>query len=114
MSTSIRIKVRRHFLEVRSCVIIAAIFGVLLGPLIFCAQAQISTGDQETLLAHLNAVINWYKKLTTDVPPGQEPSDAIYSANAQNLGAQVVRLAFQSARAPYFVSLPACTIRSAF
>lgn len=99
MSTSIRIKVRRHFLEICSCVIIAAIFGVLLGPLIFCAQAQISTGDQETLLAHLNAVINWYKKLTTDVPPGQEPSDAIYSANAQNLGAQVVRLAFQSARA---------------
>lgn len=35
----------------------------------------------------------------TDVPPGQEPSDAIYSTNAQNLGAQVVRLAFQSARA---------------
>lgn len=99
MSTSIRIKVHRHFLEIGSCVIIAAIFGVLLGPLIFCAQAQISTGDQETLLAHLNAVINWYKKLTTDVPPGQEPSDAIYSANAQNLGAQVVRLAFQSARA---------------
>ena len=51
------------------------------------------------LLAHLNAAINWYKNLTTQVPPGQEPSDTIYSTNAENLGAEVVRLAFQSARA---------------
>ena len=78
---------------------IAVVFGVLFEPLMFRAHAQTSAGDQETLLAHLNAVINWYKKLTTDVPPGQEPSDAIYSTNVQNLGAQVARLAFQSARA---------------
>jgi small-conductance mechanosensitive channel len=94
MSTPTRIKVR-----LRYGLILTAICGTLLEPLMFRAHAQTSPGDQETLLAHLNAVINWYKKLMTDVPPGQEPSDAIYSTNAQTLGAQVVRLAFQSARA---------------
>jgi small-conductance mechanosensitive channel len=68
----------------------------------FFAGATLSQNDADipnTLLAHLNAAINWYKNLTTQVPPGQEPSDTIYSTNAENLGAEVVRLAFQSARA---------------
>lgn len=55
--------------------------------------------DNSDVLAHLNAAINWYKNLTTKVPAGTEPSDAIYLSNAENYGAQVVRLAFQSARA---------------
>jgi small-conductance mechanosensitive channel len=66
------------------------------------AGATLSQNDADipnNLLAHLNAAINWYKNLTTHVPPGQEPSDTIYSTNAENLGAEVVRLAFQSARA---------------
>jgi len=56
-----------------------------------------NTGDD--VLAHLNAAISWYKNLTAKVPAGPEPSDAIYLNNAQNFGAQVVRLAFQSAKA---------------
>ncbi len=55
--------------------------------------------DNGDVLMHLNAAINWYKNLTTKVPAGTEPSDAIYLSNAENYGAQVVRLAFQSARA---------------
>jgi small-conductance mechanosensitive channel len=69
----------------------------------FFAGATLSQNNDadlsNNLLAHLNAAINWYKNLTTQVPPGQEPSDTIYSTNAENLGAEVVRLAFQSARA---------------
>jgi small-conductance mechanosensitive channel len=69
----------------------------------FFAGATLSQNSDadlsNNLLAHLNAAINWYKNLTTQVPPGQEPSDTIYSTNAENLGAEVVRLAFQSARA---------------
>jgi small-conductance mechanosensitive channel len=69
----------------------------------FFAGASLSQNNNadipNNLLAHLNAAINWYKNLTTQVPPGQEPSDTIYSTNAENLGAEVVRLAFQSARA---------------
>jgi small-conductance mechanosensitive channel len=88
-----------RFSKIRGWLIATAVAGILLEPVMFRANAQTGGADQDTLLAHLNAVINWYKKLTTDVPPGSEPSDTIYATNAQNLAAQVVRLAFQSARA---------------
>lgn len=55
--------------------------------------------NQDAVLAHLNAAINWYKNLTAQIPAGQQPSDEIYLSNAESLGSQVVRLAFQSARA---------------
>jgi small-conductance mechanosensitive channel len=55
--------------------------------------------DRDDVLSHLNAVIHWYQDSTTKIKAGQQPSDAIYVTNAQNLGAQAVRLAFQSARA---------------
>src|SRR6266436_5796114 len=55
--------------------------------------------DRDGLLGHLNAVITWYRDVTGKVQPTGLPSDAIYQDNAQNLAAQVVRLAFQSARA---------------
>ena len=97
MFTPNRVTVRSLF-TIGHWLIAAAIAGFLVEPLMVRAQAQGVAADQETLLTHLNEVINWYKKLTTDVPPGAEPSDAIYATNAQNLGAQVVRLAFQSAR----------------
>src|SRR6185369_3231768 len=55
--------------------------------------------DRDALLGHLGAVIIWYRDVTTKVQPTGLPSDAIYQDNAQTLGAQVVRLAFQSAHA---------------
>ncbi len=55
--------------------------------------------DEAAILHHLNEVINWYRRCTTGVPSIGLPSDAIYQDNMQRLGAQVVRLAFQSARA---------------
>ena len=61
--------------------------------------AQNAAPDQSDILAHINATINWYKNLTSKVPAGAEPSDAIYLTTAESLGAQAVRLAFQSARA---------------
>jgi small-conductance mechanosensitive channel len=78
----------------------ATAFGIAMTFFAGITQSQNNDSDMPAnLLAHLNAAINWYKNLTTQVPPGQEPSDTIYSTNAENLGAQVVRLAFQSARA---------------
>lgn len=56
-------------------------------------------GNHSDVLAHLNAAINWYKDLTAKVPAGIEPSDSIYLSNAENYSEQVVKLAFQSARA---------------
>ncbi len=54
--------------------------------------------DTSATLHHLNQIINWYRHTTTGLSIGQ-PSDAIYQDNAQSLGAQAVRLAFQSAKA---------------
>lgn len=50
-------------------------------------------------LHHLNQVISWYRHCTTGIHSVGLPSDAIYQDNTQSLGAQAVRLAFQSARA---------------
>jgi hypothetical protein len=53
--------------------------------------------DSNAPVHHLNQVINWYRHATTGVPSVGLPSDTIYQDNTNNLGAQVVKLAFQSA-----------------
>src|ERR1700722_7209809 len=53
----------------------------------------------DAVLDHLNAVIDWYRNTTTRVPTVGLPSDAVYQFNAQNMAAEVVQLAFQSAQA---------------
>ena len=86
----------------RRCFWLSVAIAAALTISLFAGATRSQNNDADisnNLLAHLNAAINWYKNLTTQVPPGQEPSDTIYSTNAENLGAEVVRLAFQSARA---------------
>jgi small-conductance mechanosensitive channel len=60
------------------------------------APAQL---DRDAILHHLNAVITWYRDVTTKIKPVGLPSDAIYQDNTRELAADAVRLAFQSARA---------------
>src|SRR5947209_8442987 len=55
--------------------------------------------DSNAPLHHLNQVISWYRQATTGISSVGLPSDTIYQDNAKTLGAQVVKLAFQSARA---------------
>jgi small-conductance mechanosensitive channel len=55
--------------------------------------------DDDDALHHLNQVISWYRRSTTGIQSVGMPSDAIYQDNTRSLGAQVVRLAFQSAKA---------------
>src|SRR5579871_3484708 len=55
--------------------------------------------DSDAALHHLNQVISWYRHATTGVSSVGLPSDTIYEDNTKDLGAQVVRLAFQSAKA---------------
>jgi small-conductance mechanosensitive channel len=57
------------------------------------------TLDGSAALHHLNQIISWYRHSTTSIQSVGLPSDAIYQDNTQTLGAQAVRLAFQSARA---------------
>src|SRR5947209_7042305 len=54
--------------------------------------------DGNAALHHLNQVISWYRHSTTGVRDVGLPSDAIYQDNAKALGAEVVQLAFQSAK----------------
>jgi small-conductance mechanosensitive channel len=54
--------------------------------------------DTNAPLHHLNQVISWYRHATTGVSSVGLPSDAIYQDNTKNLGAQIVKLAFQSAK----------------
>src|SRR3984957_15619405 len=60
------------------------------------APAQL---DRDAILHHLNAVITWYRDVTSKVKPVGLPSDAIYQDNTRSLAAEAVRLAFQAARA---------------
>jgi len=53
----------------------------------------------DAALHHLNQVISWYRHSTTGIQTVGLPSDAIYQDNAQSLGAEVAKLAFQSAKA---------------
>ncbi|MGA8216528.1 MAG: hypothetical protein WB799_23275, partial [Candidatus Sulfotelmatobacter sp.] len=55
--------------------------------------------DAAAVLHHLNQVISWYRHSTAGVQSVGLSSDAIYHDNAQSLEAEVVRLAFQSAKA---------------
>ena len=55
--------------------------------------------DTGLTLHHLNQIISWYRHATTGIRSVGLPSDAIYEENTRNLGAQAVRLGFQSAKA---------------
>jgi len=55
--------------------------------------------DGSLALQHLNQTISWYRHSTTGIQPIGLATDAIYQDNTRSLGEEVVRFAFQSARA---------------
>jgi len=55
--------------------------------------------DGDAAVEHLNHVISWFHHSTTGLQSVGLPSDAIYQDNMQGFAAEVVRLAFQSAKA---------------
>jgi small-conductance mechanosensitive channel len=65
-----------------------------------CTKAQTANGlSSDAIVDHLNAVIDWYRQVSSRVPPASLPSDAVYQMNAQTMSVEVVQLAFQSAQA---------------
>ena len=77
-----------------------AIFTALIALAISPLLAQnLPSLNPDMILGHLNQVITWYRDATSKVQPPGLPSDALYQDNAQGLAAEVVQLAFQSARA---------------
>src|ERR1700688_3563862 len=73
-------------------VVLVLFFGVPDG----LTQQQL---DGEAVINHLNAVIKLYRNASAELQTGGAPSDVIYQDNEQSFTAEVVRLAFQSARA---------------
>src|SRR6202790_1123264 len=55
--------------------------------------------DSEAVINHLNAVIKLYRNASAELQTGGAPTDVIYQENAKSFAADVVRLAFQAARA---------------
>jgi len=55
--------------------------------------------DGDAAVEHLNQVISWYHHSTSGLQSVGLPSEAIYQDNMQGFAAEVVRLAFQSAKA---------------
>src|ERR1700676_4161414 len=55
--------------------------------------------DSEAVINHLNAVIKLYRNASAELQTGGAPTDVIYKENAKSFAADVVRLAFQAARA---------------
>jgi small-conductance mechanosensitive channel len=78
-----------------SVVALCCVIGVLQT---FAAQ-DFPALNRDAILGHLNAVITWYRDATNKVQAAGLPSDAIYEDSTRNLATQVVRLAFQWARA---------------
>ena len=55
--------------------------------------------NRDAVLGHLNEAITWYRDTTSKVQAAGLPSDAIYEESARSLAAEVLHLAFESARA---------------
>ena len=77
----------------------AAAFFVLVAFLNTASAQNLPPLNRDAIVGHLNTVITWYRDTTNKVQPVGLPSDAIYEDSTRNLAAEVVRLAFQSARA---------------
>jgi small-conductance mechanosensitive channel len=71
----------------------------MLGALSISLAQELPALSRDAILGHLNAVITWYRDATNKVQATGLPSDAIYEESTRNLATEVVRLAFQSARA---------------
>ena len=72
---------------------------VLLAITLRHTKAQTANGlSSDAIVDHLNAVIDWYRQVSSRVPAAGLPSDAVYQFNAQTMSVEVVQLAFQSAQ----------------
>src|SRR5258708_4495439 len=66
----------------------------------FCAlRSADTTAGPEDIISFLNETIVWHRQLTGQQQLVNEPSDAIFLHDSQELSDQVVRLSFEFARA---------------
>src|SRR6202140_1006066 len=94
-----RITCHAVFIAAKRCTA-PLVIGVAVA-LFFCVPGGFTQQqlDSEAVINHLNAVIKLYRNASAELQAGGAPSDAIYQDNEKTLAAEVVRLAFQAARA---------------
>src|ERR1700736_6357932 len=87
------------FITAKRCALPLVIGGAVA--LFFCVSGGVTQQqlDSEAVINHLNAVIKLYRNASAELQTGGAPSDVIYQENEKSLTAEVVRLAFQAARA---------------
>src|SRR3984893_956066 len=96
---NLRTTVRAIFIEAKRCTV-RFVAGLAVA-LFFCVPGGVTQQplDSEAVINHLNVVIKLYRNASAELQTGGAPTDVIYQENEKNLTAEVVRLAFQSARA---------------
>src|SRR6202048_990567 len=87
------------FIAAKRCAL-PLLIGVAVA-LFFCVPGGVTQQqlDSEAVINHLNAVIKLYRNASAELQTGGAPTDVIYQENEKSLTAEVVRLAFQAARA---------------
>src|ERR1700674_3554236 len=96
---NLRTTVHAIFIEAKHCTV-RFIAGLAVA-LYSCVPGGVTQQqlDSEAVINHLNAVIKLYRNASAELQTGGAPTDVIYQENAKSLAADVVRLAFQAARA---------------
>ena len=96
---NLRTTVHAIFIEAKRCTV-RFVAGLAVA-LFFCVPGGVTQQplDSEAVINHLNVVIKLYRNASAELQTGGAPTDVIYQENEKNLTAEVVRLAFQSARA---------------
>src|SRR6202171_2600351 len=94
-----RTTVHAIFIEAKHCTV-RFVAGLAVA-LFFSVPGEVTQQplDSEAVINHLNAVIKLYRNASAELQTGGAPTDVIYQEHEKSLTAEVVRLAFQAARA---------------
>ncbi|PYX82098.1 MAG: hypothetical protein DMG70_16455 [Acidobacteria bacterium] len=82
----------------RWAVVIALVLATGLG-LALSQSSPVNTPDPQDVIQFLNQTINWYRQLAVESQIPKEPSDLLMVNDNRQVASQVVRLAFDYARA---------------
>jgi small-conductance mechanosensitive channel len=100
MSRTAALTIRRQFLTALVALVLAATFGRAQGSNASGQAAQPPAAESPgDIISFLNQTIVWSRQLTSEQQLVNEPSDALFLNDSRQLANQVVRLAFDYARA---------------
>jgi small-conductance mechanosensitive channel len=102
MSQAVRRTIRRSLFAISAALIVTAVCGhAQINPNASSADAGKTTasGNAEDIIPFLNQTIVWSRQLSAQQQLVNEPSDALFLNDSRQIADQIVRLAFEFARA---------------